>query len=199
MVVNVQANTIGYTTQILILGSWFAFGLIFFLRKRPPKLQEVKRASVARWGILLQAMGFGLVWSFRRRQWWPVPSNVAGEIILSTLAVVLAWGSNWWCLWSVQTLGKQWTVQARIVRGHELITGGPYGIVRNPIYLGMFGLLIATGLALSTWPALLSAVVVFLTGNQIRIRAEEALLRESFGSQFAEYAARVPPFLPRVF
>jgi protein-S-isoprenylcysteine O-methyltransferase Ste14 len=98
----------------------------------------------------------------------------------------------------VQTLGKQWTVQARLIRGHELVTEGPYGIVRNPIYLGMFGLLIATGLAASRPWTLLIAVVVFLVGNQIRIRAEEKLLRESFGEQFEDYARRVPAFLPRI-
>jgi len=199
MTTKIQADVIGHTTLILILGSWFAFALIFLLRKKPPKFEEVKQASVARWGILLQAAGFGLVWSFRRPQWWPFPSNVGGEIILSTVAVVLAWVSNWWCLRSVQTLGKQWTVQARILKGHELITDGPYGIVRNPIYLGMFGLLVATGLALSSWWAQLGAVVVFLIGNRIRIGAEEKLLRESFGSQFVKYAERVPAFMPRIF
>jgi protein-S-isoprenylcysteine O-methyltransferase Ste14 len=90
-------------------------------------------------------------------------------------------------------------VQARILKGHELITDGPYGIVRNPIYLGMFGLMIATGLALSSGWALLSAAVVFLIGNLIRIRAEEKLLREAFGSQFVRYAERVPAFLPRIW
>jgi protein-S-isoprenylcysteine O-methyltransferase Ste14 len=199
MTTSIHADAIGYTTLILILGSWFAFALIFLFRKKPPEFEEAKRASVARWGILFQAAGFGLVWSFRRQEWWPFPSNLGGEIIFSTANVVLAWVSNWWCLRSVQTLGKQWTVQARILKGHELVTDGPYGIVRNPIYLGMFGLMIATGLALSSGWALLSAAVVFLIGNRIRIRAEEKLLREAFGSQFVRYAERVPAFLPRIF
>jgi protein-S-isoprenylcysteine O-methyltransferase Ste14 len=199
MTTTAPADVIGHTTLFLILGAWIAFALIFLLRKKPLKLEEMKQASVARWGILLQAAGFGLVWCFRRPQWWPVPSNMGGEILLSTAAVVLAWVSNWWCLRAVQTLGKQWTVQARILKGHNLITDGPYGIVRNPIYLGMFGLMVATGLAVSSWWALLSAVVVFLIGNRIRIGAEEKLLRESFGAQFGEYAQRVPAFLPRIF
>jgi len=40
--------------------------------------------------------------------------------------------------------------------------------------------------------------VFFLIGNQIRIRAEEKLLRETFGSQFDDYARRVPAFFPRL-
>lgn len=40
---------------------------------------------------------------------------------------------------------------ARVIKGHELITQGPYAVVRNPIYFGMFGLVIETGLAFARW------------------------------------------------
>ena len=73
---------------------------------------------------------------------------------------------------------------ARVVDGHELITQGPYGIVRNPIYLGMFGLLLATGLAVSRWQGLLAGMTLFLIGTELRIRSEEKLLREAFGAKF---------------
>jgi protein-S-isoprenylcysteine O-methyltransferase Ste14 len=194
-----QTDTIGLTALIVIFAAWFVFALIFLLRKRPAKVEEVKRAPAAKLGIVLQGVGFGLVWNLRRSQWWPLPASVGGEITLASVAVALAWVSNWWCLRAVQILGKQWTVEARLIKGHELITDGPYGIVRNPIYLGMFGLMVATGLALSHWWALLGAVLIFLTGNRIRIRAEENLLREAFGSQFDDYARRVPAFVPRIF
>lgn len=103
------------------------------------------------------------------------------------------------CLAAVRALGKQWSYVARIVEGHKLITQGPYGFVRNPIYLGMFGMLLATGLAISRWWALPIAVAVFLVGSWIRIRSEERLLRESFGAEFDDYACRVPAVFPRVF
>jgi protein-S-isoprenylcysteine O-methyltransferase Ste14 len=61
----------------------------------------------------------------------------------------------------------------------------------------MFGLMVATGLAFSTWWALVAAIVVFLVGNRVRIRAEEKLLREAFGPQFDDYARHVPAFFPR--
>jgi protein-S-isoprenylcysteine O-methyltransferase Ste14 len=188
---------IGHTTAVLVLAAWFAFAAIFVLRRKPAGVTEAKRATVARFGIMLQGIGFGIVWGFRRPLRWPMSPSVIGELALGALAVVLAWASCWWCLRSVQTLGKQWTVQARLIHEHELITTGPFGIVRNPIYLGMFGLLLATGLTFSRWWAVLCAVIVFLVGNQIRIRAEERLLREAFGSKFDDYARRVPAFLPR--
>jgi protein-S-isoprenylcysteine O-methyltransferase Ste14 len=62
----------------------------------------------------------------------------------------------------------------------------------------MFGMLIVSGLAVSRWQALPAAIVVFLFGTAIRIRTEEALLREAFGAKFDEYASRVPAFFPRL-
>jgi protein-S-isoprenylcysteine O-methyltransferase Ste14 len=194
----IHTDAVGITALILVFLSWIVFALLFLLRKKPPKAEEAKRASVAKWGILLQSLGFVLAGSVHRAYWWRFPASTTGEIALAAVAASLALVSNFWCMRAIQTLGKQWTFEARVIKGHELITSGPYAIVRNPIYLGMFGLMIATGLVFTTWWALLIAVVIFLIGNQIRIRAEEQLLRETFASQFDDYARRVPAFFPRL-
>src|SRR5215472_17158428 len=81
-------------------------------------------------------------WSWRAA---PVPM-LAG---LAALVVALAIYSVALTLSSVRTLGRQWALAARLVEGHELVTGGPYRYVRNPIYTGMLGMLLATGIAWS--------------------------------------------------
>ena len=48
-------------------------------------------------------------------------------------------------------LGKQWALVARVPEGRKFLTEGPYARVCNPIYSGMFGMLLATGLAVSRW------------------------------------------------
>ena len=199
MTATIHTDAIGLAALILVAAAWVIFALIFLLRKKPPATRETKRAPAARIGIIMQGIAFGLVWSLRRSHWWPWPAFSTGELLLAVAAVVLAWASCWWCWRAVQTLGKQWTFQARVIEGHELVTIGPYAIVRNPIYLGMFGIMIATGLVLATWWAQLAAITVFLIGNWIRIHQEEKLLREAFGSRFEEYAQRVPAFLPGVW
>jgi protein-S-isoprenylcysteine O-methyltransferase Ste14 len=68
--------------------------------------------------------------------------------------------------------------------------------VRNPIYTGMFGMLLATGFAVSHWIGLLLAIIIFGIGTFIRVRSEEKLLRETFGREFDEYAQRVPAVIP---
>jgi len=112
------------------------------------------------------------------------------------LTMVLAAFSVWFCSASIRTLGEQWSLAARVVEGHKLVTKGPYSIVRNPIYTGMFGMLLATGLAVSHWIGLMIAIVIFAIGTFIRVRSEERLLREMFGPEFEAYARKVPAVIP---
>lgn len=97
---------------------------------------------------------------------------------------------------AVRTLGKQWSLQARVLEHHELIRRGPYRIVRHPIYTGMFGMLIASALAHGHWLGLVIASLIYYLGTVMRIRSEEKLLREQFGSEYEEYAREVPAFIP---
>ncbi|HTK81707.1 MAG TPA: isoprenylcysteine carboxylmethyltransferase family protein [Bacteroidota bacterium] len=176
---------------------WLGFAAAFVFRKRPPKTIEQKRDSMAMAGIALEAVGYFFVWTFRRTSATLLPE--AGEIvnlILAAFAIAIAAASAWMTVSAVNTLGKQWAVAARIVEGHQLITSGPYARVRNPIYSGMFGMLIATGLAWSHWYTLLLGTVVFWIGTMIRVRIEEKLLQATFGIEFEKYKSSVPAIIP---
>ena len=195
-------SPIALATLIGVMLCWAFFAGIFLLRKRPPKSPESKRDPFAILGILLQMVGYFLVFFQPPHQPFlpaiPALSGVAG-VVFAVVTVGIAAASGWLIEASVRTLGKQWAMRARLVEGHQLITHGPYSYIRNPIYTGMLGMLIATGVATEHWMALLIALPIFLAGTVIRIRIEEKLLRVQFGSQFEEYASRVPAVLPGIY
>lgn len=93
---------------------------------------------------------------------------------------------------SVRALGAEWSLIARARDGHRLVTRGPYGVLRHPIYVasgaGLFGALLAAGDA----RAGAAAAVLFLAGTPLRVRAEEDVLRAAFGTRYEAYARRVP-------
>ena len=181
---------------VVMLG-WILFAAIFLLRKRPPQAQERRRDRASIIGIAIQCVGYAIVWSKRRPPLTPLLTpNIWLEATLGLLTVALVAGSIWMVLTAVRTLGKQWSVAARLVEEHELITEGPYKLVRHPIYTGMFGMLLATGLAITDWRWLLLAVLIFSIGTWIRVRAEEKLLRSQFGSAYETYARQVAAVLP---
>jgi protein-S-isoprenylcysteine O-methyltransferase Ste14 len=156
-------------------------------------------------GLLLQAAGYFLVWlgPLEHRNWLRAdgvnlqPPWLGWTIAAATLAIAAS--SVGLVIWSARRLGKQWSLEARVVEGHVLIVDGPYGWVRNPIYTGMLGMLVATGLATAHWWLLAAAIVLFVAGTYIRIRSEERLLREAFGGRFEEYVRKVPALLPGIY
>ncbi|MGA8234260.1 MAG: isoprenylcysteine carboxylmethyltransferase family protein [Candidatus Acidiferrales bacterium] len=183
-----------------VIASWFVFWLWFLFRWKNPKAAVAKRRGLSAWGLFFQGCGYFLVFGMKRQMFTPLfPMPDAAEITLGIVTIAIAAGSMWMWIVAIRTLGKQWGLVARVMEGHQLITAGPYGTVRNPIYLSMFGMLVATGLALSTWWALLLAAILSAIGTQIRIRNEEKVLRESFGAEFDAYLREVPAMFPRIF
>lgn len=142
----------------------------------------------------MQAVAFSGVWIGRKWVFWGAPGWVPAE--LGWLAPALCVLSVAMAAWSIWTLGRNWSVAARVAESHELITTGPYRVVRHPIYTAMFGVLIAMGLSLSTPAATLAASAVFVIGTSIRVWFEERLLRGYFGEEFARYRETVPAFIP---
>ena len=178
---------------------WFAFAGVFLLRKKPPSPPDQKREPGSLFGVALQGVSYGIVWGVHRARFTPFVSSEAFAVAAGVIAVAAAAGSVFLVMAAVKTLGKEWSLTARLVEGHQLATSGPYAFVRHPIYTGMLGMLLATGLAFSHWAALLAALVVFFVGTVIRVRSEERLLRGAFGEQFEQYARSVPAILPGLY
>ena len=185
-----------------VIACWWVFGLTFWLRRRSPQAREAKRDWISLSGLLMQAAAYFCVWSYplQRKQPSPIPSrSPVVEWGLAGLTVALAVGSAWLVNAAARHLGKQWALAARLIEGHTLIQDGPYRFVRNPIYAGMLGLLLATGLAVTERIPLLLAMMLFIAGTYIRVRSEERLLRQAFGSEFEEYARKVPALIPGIY
>lgn len=184
---------------VIVMICWFVFAGIFLLRKKPPSPPDQKREPSSLFGVALQGMSYGLVWGVRRPTFTPLSGNEAISIVTGLLAICAAVSSIWLITTAVKTLGKEWSLTARLVEGHKLATSGPYALVRHPIYSGMLGMLVATGLAISHWAALLAALLLFFIGTTIRVRSEEKLLREAFGEEFETYARRVRAIVPGLY
>ena len=185
-----------------VMACWMLFAVTFLLRKRSSAGQVTRRDWRAMLGLLIQSVGFFIIWArpLKRPEFSPLfVMPRAAELAVAALTVAIALFSVWLVNSAVRVLGKQWALAARLVEGHNLVTDGPYRLVRNPIYAGMLGMLVATGMAVTQWPALLAAIAVFAAGTYLRVRVEERLLRGQFGAEFDEYTRRVPAVIPGIW
>lgn len=82
-------------------------------------------------------------------------------------------------------------------RADVLNTTGMYSIVRNPLYLANFIVIIGLLLSLKVWWLVLLVSLAFLVYMERIILAEESYLREKFGAAYSEWCAITPAIRPR--
>jgi len=100
--------------------------------------------------------------------------------------------------WGLRVLGKNWAPSLSDVRNESaLITTGPYGIVRNPIYLGVLVLIPCLALVASNWLLLVTGIILCLLLYS-QVRGEEATLIEHFGDAYREYMKQTPRLIPKL-
>ena len=111
------------------------------------------------------------------------------------LAVLTAAG----CLftwWARLHLGRFWSNAITRKEGHRIVETGPYGLVRHPIYTGLIGAMIATGIAAGTATAMLGTALIAF-GLWQKARMEESFLTNELGADaYVPYCRRVPMLVP---
>jgi protein-S-isoprenylcysteine O-methyltransferase Ste14 len=181
-------------TDAILLG-WVVFCVVMLVHRRLRNEKVAERALGSWTGIFIQAIGFSVIWMLRRAPGSLPPAADAAMSRAADCCGLVAIAVGVAAIW---TLGRQWSVDARVLPEHKLVQHGPYAYVRHPIYSSMFGMLLATGLSMSSLFGLVTGSGVFLVGTALRVHYEERLLRERFGLAFEQYAEAVPAFLPRV-
>jgi protein-S-isoprenylcysteine O-methyltransferase Ste14 len=100
-------------------------------------------------------------------------------------------------VWARVHIGRNWSGTITVKEDHDLITSGPYGLVRHPIYTGLLLALVGFALARGEWRGIV-AVAVATWAFWRKLRIEERWMREQFGGAYEEYSRRVAALIPFV-
>ena len=159
------------------------------LRQGIPEEKPALRDPRSMHGLILEGLAFCIAFFVQRSAmdtapWQYLASMAFGMLSVAVLAAAL------------RHLGMEWRIKAVVTEDHQLITSGPYRVIRHPIFGALLALLVATALIVSaTWAAWL-ALGVYLVGTEIRIKAEDGLLERRFGKLYADYRMRTPAYVP---
>ena len=82
----------------------------------------------------------------------------------------------------------------------SLVVTGPNRLTRNPMYVGMAGVLVANALRRGSWLGLLPVAAFVGVIDRFQVAAEERALAEKFGAHYDAYRSAVPRWVgPRSF
>lgn len=128
-----------------------------------------------------------------RLHWTALPS----WFVPIGLVVILLGGAL--RVWSIRTLDAHFRYELRVEAGQKIVDQGPYRLVRHPSYLGLLVLTIGEGLALASPLGALVGGVAVVSMLVLRIRAEERVMRASFGAAYDAYARGTWKLVPYVY
>ena len=101
-------------------------------------------------------------------------------------------------VWAREHLGSNWSRSVTIKQNHELITTGPYAVVRHPIYTGILAGFLGSAIALSQVRGVIVVILIFLA-LWAKFRMEEQWMRAEFGETYAAYAHHTAALVPFLF
>lgn len=118
-----------------------------------------------------------------------VAHTVGSALALAGIALTLA---------AQHAMGRSWRIGVDAAERTELVTGGPFRLVRNPFFAAL--LPTSIGLALIVPNALaLAGLVTLLAAIEIQVRlVEEPYLLQTHGEEYRRYAAAVGRFVPGI-
>jgi protein-S-isoprenylcysteine O-methyltransferase Ste14 len=179
----------GWVFVVEFHGAALAIGL--WLAKHNPQLLEKRLGGIVQeaqplWDrvVLVIALLLFLGWLAAMGHWHgSLPAVLQGAGALLILA----------CFVIVQRTFRENAFTAPVVKiqeAQQVVSTGPYGVVRHPMYAGILLFFIGTPLLLSSWIGLCWAPV-FAALLMVRAVLEERTLAEGLPG-YREYAARVP-------
>lgn len=100
---------------------------------------------------------------------------------------------------AIISLGHFFTVDVTIRENHKLKKDGIYKYLRHPSYSGSMLSFIGLGLTMNNWISLLLISLSIITAFIFRIKVEEKILIEVFGSEYIDYKKVTRGLIPFIF
>jgi protein-S-isoprenylcysteine O-methyltransferase Ste14 len=147
--------------------------------QRKEKVREQKRIMGFVYVVYVSAFllpGFDHRFGWSHSPWWVT--------VLSLIVVLCGWLMTFWVMKTNRFAAR--TIQ--VEPGQQVISSGPYRVVRHPMYSGICVMLLATPLALGSYFAL-PAFVLVIPLVVLRLLNEEKVLRQDLPG-YAEYCLR---------
>ena len=186
-----------YPVALKIIGfCWTIFAVIWLLAAFATKQSIYKERTAQRLRYVIPILLGWLLLAKGQRLSDPLNYRVIPHVdALAWIGAILCIAGLIFCVWARFTLGRNWSGVVTLKGGHELITSGPYALVRHPIYTGLLIMFVATEIVLGHVAGMIGLPLVFVS-FWIKLGYEEKLMLEKFPLEYEAYSRRVKRLIP---
>jgi protein-S-isoprenylcysteine O-methyltransferase Ste14 len=192
-----QTHSEGYLFLIAVI-ALFGVEIIQFFRQRNWRKDATRIATPVFWVGVAVWIVIATVMLHRGSQIAPGASigNGGGVFAIGMVLLVAGVGLRWWAFWA---LGQYFTFTVDVSSDQQVVTVGPYSVLRHPGYAGGLLAMIGMGVVYANWVGLAGFAVPCLLIIIWRIHIEEAALLGTAGDPYRSYAAHHKRLLPLIW
>lgn len=155
------------------------------------------------WGQIAVGLGMSVAGAYGvYRLWMPIFIAVSPliSLVLRIIGLVVTLGGALLFLVAKRTLGAMYGASTssavQLQANHRLIQNGIYAIVRHPIYLSYWIMLVGLVIMYRTGVLLMLLLLMVISLSKRAYREDQAM-ESTFGDKWRNYARRVPMFVPQ--
>ncbi|WP_436119319.1 protein-S-isoprenylcysteine O-methyltransferase [Phyllobacterium sp. LjRoot231] len=190
---------VGEIVWVLGIVAWYVIRYPFERRAKRVQVVSDARSLYDIVGLVSALFGLAILPGFYVATGIPQTADYPANVWAVTLGAVIFGLALWVFRISHKELGRNWSITLEIREKHQLVSSGPYAIIRHPMYTSFLLMALGQALLLSNWVVGLAGLAGFAVLFFLRVDEEERMMLENFGPQYRAYMERTKRIIPYLY
>ncbi|EHK57395.1 protein-S-isoprenylcysteine O-methyltransferase [Allomesorhizobium alhagi] len=193
------ASSVGEIVWVLGIVGWYVIRYPFERRAKRVRVVTNRRSPSEIVGLVSALFGLAILPGFYVATGTPEAADYPARWWAVALGAIIFASALWVFRRSHKELGRNWSITLEIRERHALVSGGPYALVRHPMYTSFMLMGLGQAFLLSNWVAGLAGLIGFAVLFFLRVDKEERMMLENFGPQYRAYMERTKRIIPYLY
>jgi protein-S-isoprenylcysteine O-methyltransferase Ste14 len=196
---SVSVAAVGEIVWVFGIIAWYVIRFPFERRAKRVRVVSDRRSQSETVGLAAALLGLAILPTFYVITGIPKAADYPAHPWAVAVGTIMFVAAMWVFRRTHKELGRNWSVTLEIRDQHELVCGGPYSLVRHPMYTSFLLMGLGQAFLLSNWVAGLAGLIGFAVLFFLRVDKEERMMVEMFGGRYRDYMERTKRIIPYLY
>jgi protein-S-isoprenylcysteine O-methyltransferase Ste14 len=196
---SISVAAVGEIVWVLGIVAWSVIRYPFERRAKRVRVVSNRRSPSETVGLASALLGLAILPGFYVATGIPAAADYPARPWAVVVGAMLFIAAMWVFRRTHKELGRNWSITLEIRDKHELVCGGPYALVRHPMYTSFLLMGLGQAFLLSNWAMGLVGLIGFAILFFLRVDKEERMMLEVFGQRYRDYMERTKRIIPYLY
>ncbi|MBB3454896.1 protein-S-isoprenylcysteine O-methyltransferase Ste14 [Rhizobium sp. BK313] len=196
---SISVAAVGEIVWVLGVVTWYVIRYPFERRAKRVRVVSNRRSLSEAVGLASALLGLAILPGFYVATGIPAAADYPTRPWAVVVGAIFFIAAMWVFRRTHKELGRNWSITLEIRDQHELVCGGPYALVRHPMYTSFLLMGLGQAFLLSNWVMGLAGLVGFAILFFLRVDKEERMMLDVFGQRYRAYMEKTKRIIPYLY